>query len=70
MWLLKQRRRSQIFQGLSVQEVVTDLLKEADVTVQWALVKEYPRRAYLTQYQETDWAFLTLTAQDPDGRFR
>jgi type VI secretion system secreted protein VgrG len=56
--LRKHRRSSRIFQDLPVPEIVRRVLAEAGVSVEMRLKRHYPRRAYCTQYQETDTAFV------------
>jgi len=58
-WLLTQRRKSRIFQKMYPHEIVSRVLTEAGVRHRWALANKYPRRIYCTQYDETDWAFVT-----------
>ena len=59
MWLLTQRTNSRIFQDKYLHEIVSTVLHENGVRHAWALENEYPRRLYCTQYQETDYAFVT-----------
>ncbi len=59
MWLLTQRRNSRIFQDMYVHEIVSTVLHENDICHRWTLVKRYPRRLYCTQYEETDYDFVT-----------
>ncbi len=58
-WLLTQRKKSRIFQKMYPHEIVSRVLTEAGVRHRWALHNKYPRRIYCTQYDETDWAFVT-----------
>lgn len=58
MWLLRHRKRSRIFQDLAVPDVVERVLAEIGIEVRWVLEHDHPKRAYLTQYEETDWAFV------------
>ncbi len=58
-WLLTQRRKSRIFQKVYLWEIVSQVLSEAGVRHRWNLSNKYPRRIYCTQYDETDWAFVT-----------
>jgi type VI secretion system secreted protein VgrG len=58
-WLLTQRRNSRIFQDRYVHEIVSWILWENGIRHRWDLQKNYPRRLYCTQYQETDYEFVT-----------
>ncbi len=58
-WLLTQRRRSRIFQRKYLHEIASAVLDAAGVRHRWSLANIYPRRIYCTQYDETDWEFLT-----------
>ena len=57
--LLRHRRRSRIFQGQSVIETVKQVLDEWHLRHRLDLSGTYPRKAYTTQYQETDYDFVT-----------
>jgi len=62
--LLTQRHRSRVFQGRSVREVVQIVLGEGRIPALWMLERELPRRDYITQFEETDEAFVRrLTAE-------
>jgi type VI secretion system secreted protein VgrG len=58
-WLLTQRRNSRIFQGLYVHQIVSAVLFESKIRHRWKLVNLYPKRVYCTQYDETDYEFVT-----------
>jgi len=55
--MLKRKKRTRIFQRLSVLEIVTKVLA-AGIASRWALARAYPRREYCTQYEETDYDFV------------
>ncbi len=62
-WLTKHRVRSRIFQNRSVPEIVAELLgapEYVQLGLRFAseLRRAYPPRAYCTQYQESDYAFI------------
>ncbi len=59
LWLLKRRRRSRIFQNLRVPEIVDAVLQEAGIPTRWQLVRKYPVREFATQYEESDYRFIT-----------
>jgi uncharacterized protein involved in type VI secretion and phage assembly len=58
LWLLKRKQRTRIFQKLRVPDIVTAVLLEAGITTRWQLTRAYPEREYVTQYEETDYAFV------------
>ena len=71
LWLLKRKRRTRIFQKMRVLDVVTSVLLEAGIAARWQLSKVYPVRDYCTQYEETDYAFVTrLLAEASQQRER
>lgn len=59
LWFLRRRRRSRIFQGLRVPEIVDAVLREAGISTRWQLSREYPVREYATQYEESDYRFVS-----------
>lgn len=54
--LLRHNRRSRIFQNMSVPEVVEQVTP--GLPTRWLLSRDYPKRAYITQYEETDKDFV------------
>ena len=58
-WLLTQRRNTRIFQHLYVHQIVSRVLFESGVRHRWNLGHIYPKRVYCTQYDETDFDFVT-----------
>jgi uncharacterized protein involved in type VI secretion and phage assembly len=58
-YLLTQRRNSRIFQGVYLHQIVSHVLCESGVSHRWDIEQKLPRRAFCTQYDETDWEFLT-----------
>jgi type VI secretion system secreted protein VgrG len=58
-WLLKRRRMSRIFQDKSVREIVDSVLEAALVPRTWRASREYRKRDYCVQYEETDFAFVS-----------
>jgi uncharacterized protein involved in type VI secretion and phage assembly len=59
LWLLNQKRRTRIFQDLRVTDVVAKVLLEEGIAVRWQLAHTYPIRPYCTQYEETDYEFVS-----------
>ncbi|MFY2556569.1 type VI secretion system Vgr family protein [Corallococcus terminator] len=62
LWELSQRVDSYIFQGMSVPEVLVDVMEEMLTPfkrrVRVALQREYPKREYCVQYAESDLDFV------------
>jgi uncharacterized protein involved in type VI secretion and phage assembly len=56
--LLRHQRGSRIFQDVSVPEVVQQVLGEARIANEWNLTRRYASRPYITQYEESDLAFI------------
>lgn len=56
--LLKQKRRTRIFQDMRLTDVVAKVLLEEGIAVRWQLSHTYPVRPYCTQYEETDYDFV------------
>jgi type VI secretion system secreted protein VgrG len=59
LWLTTQKRRSRIFQEMTVREVIDKVLDEWAIPRTWRTLEKMVRRTYCTQYQETDHAFIT-----------
>ncbi len=62
LWRLGLTRRSRVFQNLTVQDIVGEVLKGDGIPagdVKWDLKKKYAKREYVVQYQETDLAFAS-----------
>ncbi|MFL5358504.1 type VI secretion system Vgr family protein [Archangium sp.] len=59
LWWLTRVRKSRIFQGKAVLDIVKAVLGEAGVKVRWALSGSYEAREYCTQYRETDFTFVS-----------
>ncbi len=59
LWLLKRTRRTRIFQQMSVRDIVDAVLTEAGIAARWQLLREHPIREYCTQYEESDYRFIT-----------
>ena len=61
---LGQKRRSRIFQELSVTEIVTNVLEEGGLLLRWATTADYPSLDYCVQYDETDQDFVSRLLED------
>ncbi|RKH61278.1 type VI secretion system Vgr family protein [Corallococcus llansteffanensis] len=59
LWRLTQVKRSRIFQGQSVPDILKAVLASAQVEVRVSLHESHAPREYCTQYQETDFDFLS-----------
>src|SRR5262249_40942071 len=57
VWLLTQTRTSRVFVNKTVEEIVREVLGQYKLSVE---IKDAPKqkRAYVVQYQESDWDFL------------
>ncbi|MFO0546782.1 MAG: type VI secretion system tip protein TssI/VgrG [Polyangiaceae bacterium] len=69
-WLLTQKKTSRVFQDKSIVDVVREVLEASRIAVQFDLERTYPKRKYLTQYEETDWDFVTRLAAENGLLFR
>lgn len=62
-WFLQYRKGCRIFQNLSVTEIITQLFNEAGLIdgrhYQWLTDRQYPPREFCTQYNETEWQFIS-----------
>jgi len=58
LWLLKQKKRSRIFQEMQVADVIRAVLAESRIEARFQLRHAYPVREYCTQYEETDYQFI------------
>jgi type VI secretion system secreted protein VgrG len=63
--LLARSVTSQIFQEMSVDEIVTKVLADHGISeVEWRLGGSYPKREYCVQYQESALAFVSRLCED------
>ncbi|MFY0523099.1 type VI secretion system Vgr family protein [Archangium gephyra] len=58
-WWLTRVKRSRIFQGKTVPQIVKAVLEEGGVKVKLSPSGSYEAREYCTQYRETDFAFVS-----------
>lgn len=58
LWRLRFKRRSRIFQNLSIDAIISSVLTEENIDSRWELKDTYPTREYCTQYEETDYQFI------------
>ncbi|MCC6556960.1 MAG: type VI secretion system tip protein VgrG [Polyangiaceae bacterium] len=65
--LLELRRRSRVYQHLTVPDLVKKLLQEggyAPGDIETSLAEDHPERAYVVQYDETDAAFVRRLCEE------
>ena len=58
LWLLKRRKRSRIFQGMRAPEIIDAVLEGAGISARWQLLRELVVREFVTQFEESDLAFV------------
>jgi type VI secretion system VgrG family protein len=58
LWLLKRRKRTRIFQGMRAPEIIDAVLEAAGISARWQLLRDHAVRTYVTQYEESDLAFV------------
>ncbi len=58
LWLLGRGSGYRIFQDVTVPDLCQSILRESGLTLRLELSRDYPRRDYLVQYDESEWAFL------------
>jgi type VI secretion system secreted protein VgrG len=58
LWLLKRHKQTRIFQDMKVPEVIAAVLETAGIGARFQLLREHAPREYLTQYEESDLAFV------------
>ena len=60
LWLLQRTRDCRVYQGMTVPEVVQTVLREHSIPFESTLMDDsYPQWDYLTQYRESDFAFIS-----------
>jgi uncharacterized protein involved in type VI secretion and phage assembly len=62
--MLRLTKHSRIFQDSSVPEILSSILGKAGIAVRLALARMHPKRAYCTQYEETDYDFVKRLAAE------
>lgn len=58
-WKLRKRQDSRIFQNKSIEQVLREVAEALGVGIRFDLERPLPSREYTTQFEETDYAFLT-----------
>jgi type VI secretion system secreted protein VgrG len=65
LWRATQRRNQRAFQHISIPDIVTRLLHEWHVEHTWKIDRaQYPKLELRTQYDETDYAFLSRLLEE------
>ncbi|NPC87137.1 type VI secretion system tip protein VgrG, partial [Pyxidicoccus fallax] len=64
LWTLRHRRKSRIFQEMTVPQIVHKVLDEAKVEHRLALNGDYPTREYCVQYRESDLDFVARLLEE------
>ena len=67
LWLLSLEQDCRIFQNKTVQEIATQILKDAGMTsdrFDFRLQGQYPPREYCVQYRETDLQFISRLLEE------
>jgi type VI secretion system secreted protein VgrG len=62
LWLLGLSYQSRVYQNVTVQDIVTDVLKQAGFgsdDTRWSLKRKLPTREHVAQYRETDLDFVS-----------
>jgi type VI secretion system secreted protein VgrG len=61
LWRLTKRTDTRIFQHMTVDAIVSDVLERAGIPAadqDWRLSESYAERVYVVQHRETDWDFV------------
>jgi type VI secretion system secreted protein VgrG len=58
LWLLKRRKRTRIFQEMRAPEIIDAVLEGAGISARWQLLRDHVLREFVTQYEESDLAFV------------
>ncbi len=64
LWLLTRRFKSQIYQKMTVKDIVSEILDEFSVRFQWKTQRSTRSRMYCVQFQETDFSFISRLLED------
>lgn len=66
LWFATQTKNSRVFQGKSVKDIVTEVLKDYSGDSEWRLDSEgdYPKLDYCIQYAETDFDFVSRLLEE------
>lgn len=65
LWFLSQTVDCRIFQNQTVPDILRTIMQEQGIPApSFKLQKEHPAREYITQYNETDLAFITRLLQE------
>ena len=64
IWFMTQAKDSRVFQEKSVEDVVSQILKDYDIDAEWKLEATYPKLDYCVQYNETDFDFVSRLLEE------
>lgn len=64
LWMLRNRKRSRIFQDMRVDAVISAVLRDARIACRFRLQRQPPVRSYVTQYAESDLEFVMRLAAE------
>ena len=64
LWLAKRNQSSRVFQALTTEQIVTEVLASHGVRHTWRLTRTYAARTYCLQYQESDYRFVQRLLAD------
>jgi type VI secretion system secreted protein VgrG len=64
LWFMGQTSDCRIFQNTTIADIVTTLCGEAGQTIELKIYGEKPQKVYVTQYNETDFAFLSRLLEE------
>ncbi|MDM7920747.1 MAG: type VI secretion system tip protein TssI/VgrG [Pyrinomonadaceae bacterium] len=62
VWLLTHKRQSRIFQNKSVEDIISEVLRGFEFSIQLDTPRN--KRNYCVQYQETDWDFVSRLMEE------
>ena len=64
VWLLSLKSDCRIFQTMSVVDIVSKILKDAEVDFQFRVTGTYPKRDYCVQYRESSLNFISRLLEE------
>ncbi|MBK8259277.1 MAG: phage late control D family protein [Polyangiaceae bacterium] len=65
LWLLTQRRNQRLFQHVAIPDIVERVLAEWNIEPVWRIARDtYPRLELRTQYNESDYHFLSRLLEE------
>lgn len=66
LWLLTLRKDSRIYQEMTAEDIIRDVLQRANVNdhVEWKVTASFRTREYCVQYRETDFDFISRLMEE------